>query len=155
MEKEKIFELAQLLLPAFLERYKNELGDRKGIYLALKEKISSSPREMSGKLIGFIPHDKINEKMRYAFEKIDRLERRRIAGYNEVTSFESENATAGQFGGSILTNNYFMSGSGFPPHLDQKFITTLSLLVDEINYEQAKIIELVSAEQCKKWQLAA
>ncbi|MEQ1666255.1 MAG: hypothetical protein ABL927_12870 [Bdellovibrionales bacterium] len=131
----KIFEAAKLLFPAFLELHKDQLGDRKGIMIALNE-ISNSK---SGHhfLIGEMPEEKTKERQQYAYEKIERLRERNEKGFAELTSFASENAKEGKFGGGIKTKNYYMSGSGLPPHLDQKFMMLVALFVDELSFTAA------------------
>jgi hypothetical protein len=153
-----IFQVAESILPGFIQAHQDELGDRKGLYAALLKKDTSktknSRKETRVKRIGYIPKEKQNEKLEYAIEKVSRLFFRNMTetGSNiELSSFESENVEKKQFGGGITCKDYYMSVSGFPPHLDQKFVLLVALCVGQITFKQAHDIYERSYLQQQKW----
>ncbi len=146
----KIFLIARALFPVFLEAHKDELGDKKGIVLVVNE-ISNS-QSGNDALLGEIPEEKIAEKRGFGYEKVERLRERNSQGFAELTSFASENVEKKQFGGGIKTKNYYLGASNLPPHLDQKFLLTLALLVNELSYTDALKIMEESFLQRKAWE---
>lgn len=153
MNIDEIFKIAERLWPAFLEKHKDELNGKEGIRFAVKERISANPREIVSKTIGILPAEKVDEKTFYSHEKITRLERRRIAGYDDVCSFESANEENKEFGGAILGHNYFLSGSNLPPELDQDFVIEVGLESDELTRNEADYIYIISEPMRKKKEL--
>ncbi len=153
MKTDEIFQIAEMLWPAFLEKHKDELNGKEGIRLAVKERISARPREIVSKTIGILPPKKVEEKIFYSHEKITRLERRRIAGYDEVCSFESANEANKEFGGAIMVRNFFLSGSNLPPELDQDFVIEVGLESGELTRNEADYIYIISEPMRKKKEL--
>ena len=154
----QIFRVAEMLLPAFIQAHKAELGDRKGLYIALLKrgtpKTENAREKALVKLIGYIPKEKQQEKMEYAMEKVSRLFYRNMGMTEseiEFSSFESENAEKKEFGGGIRTLNFYIAVSGFPPHLDQKFVLLLSLIIEEMSFHNASVIHTGTLEKQRKW----
>ena len=147
LRMQKIFNAAYMLLPAFLTLHEKTLGDRKGVYLAIREIGKNTSDPIEGGIIGFLPSDKIKEKKDFASEKINRMRKN-----NESCSFESENIEDKQFGGGIKATDYYIAPSGFPPHLDQKFALMVCLMVDEISISQYTDIKEASLAKVNKWR---
>jgi hypothetical protein len=149
---ERIFKLAELELPAFLEAHRDELGDKIGIHIDI-EPIHTPPGFMAkDKMIGLIPYGKRAEKQGFAREKNFRQKSRMKKYPNECCSFESERVVGKKFGGGIKARDFFASGSNFPPHLDQKFLTHVFSLADEIDYHQCQKIMDASFLKRLKWE---
>ncbi len=140
----KLFEVARALLPAFMLAHKNELGGRTGIVLA----ISTGDAPIDTELLGELSHDVFHQKRDLAFEKLDRIKRNK-----EITSFRSENEELRQFGGGIqVSEDLWISASGFPPDLDQKFLLDLCEVCDLINYRYKGHILSQSYERVAYWE---
>ena len=112
----EIMRIANLILPDFLTRHELELGGRKGVYVFLKETAKRSKNYLTGEVVGDLPTAKIAEKMRYAFEKLTRLD-----GDEWLTTFPTQNYADGKYGGGVRSYIYLIAVSGFPPHLDHAF----------------------------------
>ena len=145
----KLFEAAQLLFPVFLATHEEQLGGRVGIVLVIAETTDIlSARDI---VLGVIHEEKVSEKRDFAYEKVERLYERNKENPNELSSFASENVEEKKFGGGIKTKKYFLGASGLPPHLDQKFLISLCLLLNELNYTDALQIMEESFSQRKTW----
>jgi hypothetical protein len=143
---ERLFKLAHLILPAFIAANEDVLGNRKGIYLGISWELSDIDSIPHGQIIGDLPEEKADEKAEFVFEKIKRMKNKK-----ECCSFQSENEEKKQFGGGVLATEFYVAASGFPPHLDQKFCTTLCMLADEMTGDRYLEIQKHSSEQVKKW----
>lgn len=154
----KIFKIAKWLLPIFIAEHKDELGDKQGLQLALlctlcDRKVDLHKQVFRG-LIGRMPKDKLVEKAGFATEKVIRLyERNYVRGFDEAeySSFESEDIENKQYGGGIFAGIFCISGSNFPPDLDQKFVIILSLLAGEIDFVRAGYIDVKTKEKQQYW----
>lgn len=123
----RLFAIAKLLMPAFVKIHRDILGSRKGVYLAIRPIYKNVGEPVFGEIIGELPCEKVEEKKKFAIEKINRMKTN-----GEYCSFQSENEEQKQFGGGIRATRYFISPSGFPPHLDQKFAIKVALMAEEL-----------------------
>lgn len=161
MQIANIIEIAKLFLPIFIQLNKKELGNRKGIVFAIQKRSKTGKsvylqKEIPTIVLGDLPEEKVKEKTEFAIEKIRRLiyfqTYKNSSSGGDVSSFESEDVPNKKFGGSIRTDNYFMSASGFPPHLDQKFLLELAIMTDQLSFYSAAQIDLVTWSEQKKWK---
>ena len=134
MKPDEVFKIAKLLLPAFIAVNAKELDGREGIHLALAriDNDATTENKIISEMIGEVPDDKKEEKKGFAHEKVIRLSERDHSGFNDVCSFETEDIPNKKYGGAIKSQSFYISASGFPPHLDQKFIILLCLLINNI-----------------------
>lgn len=149
---ERIFKLAELEFPAFLEAHRDELGDKIGIHIDIEPIATPSDSMRKDRMIGLIPYGKRAEKQGLAREKNFRQKSRMADHPYECCSFESENVVAKEFGGGIKARDFFASGSNFPPHLDQKFMLHVLSLADEIDFAQCQKIMDASFLKRLKWE---
>ncbi len=140
----QIFDVAEQLLPTFITAHKDELGGREGIYITVAE--CTKKFEVRGCKIGNIPEDKIVEKDTLSHEKLNRLIQKNKEDPNQLSSFQSENIFKKEYGGAIFTGMYFLSGSGFPPHLDQKFMLLVAYVCGIISTAQMALIDIYTKD---------
>lgn len=160
MQITNIIKAVQLFLPLFIQLNKKELEDREGIVFAIQKRSKTGKsvfiqKEIKIITLGNLAEEKVAEKTTFAVEKIRRLiysQKYNKKSGGDISSFESENVSEKKFGGAIRTNNYFMSASGFPPHLDQKLLLELALMVNELSFYSAAKIDLITWSQQKKWK---
>ncbi len=122
VELEEIANEAKRLGDYFIEKNEAGLYGRKGcIFLAY-----DIP---TGRFVylqlGYIPAEKVAEKMFFATEKMYRV----LEG-NLITSFDTEDIDKKKFGGAIRLGRYIFSTSGFPTHMDQEFDLFLAIAVN-------------------------
>jgi hypothetical protein len=145
---ERLFQIAHLLMPSFLEVHKDILGGRTGVYLAIHPIGKKIDKSVPGEVIGFLAPEKIEEKKYYATEKIIRMQ-----SNDEYSSFESADDEKNQFGGGIRATDFFVAPSGFPPHLDQKFALLVCLFGEEVcvlNYVQINDNSLLQVNESRR-----
>jgi hypothetical protein len=144
----QIFKIARLMLSAFLEQHTKELDGRKGVCLAVMTKGNGNGHQTATCVIGSLPEAKRQEKERFAKEKVARIQ-----CLGEDTSFQSEDEKKQQYGGGIkVRDGLWVSASGFPPDLDEKFVLMLALMCDELNRQQYGIISELSSERRTHWK---
>jgi len=145
---EKLFGIAALLMPAFIEANKEALGEhRLGICLCIFPKDGDVNEPIPARILGSVPPERAKEKLVFAEEKI-----RRMRQNNYLTSFEDENESEKKFGGGIQTRSYFIAPSGFPPHLDQDFAILLANTVGDLNVSSYKEIRESTFRAVNKWK---
>jgi len=135
---EELFELAELLLPAFLKAHKDEIGRRTGIALAL----SLNQGKIAGshvRKIGELSDQKYYEGRFRAQEKIQRMYRNR-----EISSFQSLDVSKNEHGGGIRSDNFYIAPDGLGSLLNQKFAFMLAELVGDISLSKRMRIESLS-----------
>lgn len=141
---EKLFTLAHLFLPAFLEAHKKEVGKRTGIALAIQHQNAVELKHV--RKIGTLDDKRFHEKSAFARDKIYRMYET-----GDLCSFQSEDETKGQFGGGIRTKDFLIAPSGLPPHLDQEFAIQLAMLAGELCCVSAIAIKAVSYKRIQYW----
>src|SRR3989338_11398371 len=153
-----IFDVAKLLLPAFIMVHKESLGGREGMYIALLRKKGDKENvieRVKTRLLGKIPTEKLIEKEALAKEKVCRSfinnfgkDQSGIDSSNiELSSFETQNLEKRQFGGGITVADFYMSGSGFPAGHDMKFMTHIALFVGQLTFHRANEIRTRGIDQ--------
>lgn len=152
-----LFETAEILLPAFIKNHQKELGGRTGVYMAILKigETINVEQKIVTKLIGEIPLEKQNEKQRFAKEKVYRLHERNRDSRDrtEFSSFDSEDPDRKKFGGGIRARDYYISVSGFPPHLDQKFVLLLCLFTKQLGFSLVDEIHTGTIIKQRKWKM--
>lgn len=144
----QIFKIARLMLPAFLEQHTKELDGRKGVCIAVMAKGNGDGYQTATCIIGSPPEAKRQQKERFAKEKVARIQ-----SSGEDTSFQSENETKQQYGGGIkVRHGLWISASGFPPDLDEKFVLMIALMCDGLNSRQYGMIKELSFERRLYWK---
>lgn len=142
---ERIFKVAELFLPTFIQLNKERLQERRGVALSVITILKDDESNIVGEdiIIGDLPTEKKAEKLNFAREKISRIRKNK-----EYSSFESADDAKKQYGGGIKANDtLYIAASGFPPDLDQEFIMLVSLIAGEMkmdNYNRIKILSYKS-----------
>lgn len=143
---ERLFKLAELFLPAFLEANKAELDGRTGIALLITSNIDPN-LEAVPRNIGGLSIDRFTDKCKFVREKITRM-----YNNNEWCSFQSENEDQASYGGGIKASFVYIIPSGFPPHLDQKFALELAFIAEEISASEITFINTLSYSKIEYWR---
>lgn len=97
--------------------------------------------------LGYIPAEKVAEKMFFATEKMYRV----LEG-NLITSFDTEDIDLKHFGGAIRLGRYILSTSGFPPHMDQEFDLYIAKSAELTDDDVCSTIRKITQKKCDYWE---
>ena len=155
-ESWNFYGIAKILMHAFIQANKEELDGREGVYLAVLHKTANKEameKQVETILIGKMSKEKQAEKRTYAIEKVCRLFMLNNSNKDGIhrSSFQSEDALNKMFGGGIMIDDCYIAVSGFPPHLDQKFVTLFALMTNRMSFYDAYYIDMLTLEKQQKW----
>lgn len=147
-DEHRLLKLAKLLLPSFIEQHQEALKGRAGICLAVMTPGATKGFQTATCPIGNLPPERFGEEQHLAIEKVTRIQE---FGHN--TSFQTEDEEKGQYGGGIkVTDELYISASGFPPDLDQAFVVLLCDLCGLLNADRRMRIIEESRDGRIRWQ---
>lgn len=149
-KRDLFFKTATLVFPTFIEAHEHMLGGRAALALGFNQGLVPVTG-CSVHYLGTFPPGKAEEKEGLAIKKIRVLQTRNSADFPDVSSFQTEDETLKQYGGGVRVGDCYYSASGFPPHLDQKFIIAVLLVANLITMKDAAFIEELTYEKQKNW----
>lgn len=111
-----IFEAMKISFPKFLEKYKEQLKGRTGVYVIIYYQ-----GQIFGGVIGHLTDENTPIKMGFAMEKLTRVIIRHNNDFDDLSSYKTHDPENGKYGGCVYAGGMYISISGLPPVFDHLY----------------------------------